>query len=105
MPLSNLNLTKFTIKIPHSARDKTVRKAFEGADVKKKWLETPLAKRIALRELRAKQTDFDRFKIKCLKQQVLQNSITVPSLDGPTLLQKTRIVRAKLKQLKKTPKA
>ena len=70
MSLTNLTLTRFTIKIPHSARDRTVRKSFQSEKIKEKWLETALAKRIALREKRAKLTDFDRFKIKCLKQQV-----------------------------------
>lgn len=70
MSLTNLTLTRFTIKIPHSARDRTVRKSFQTEKIKEKWLETALAKRIALREKRAKLTDFDRFKIKCLKQQV-----------------------------------
>lgn len=70
MSLSNLTLTRFKIKIPHSARDRTVRKAFTKEEIKKKWFETSLAKRIALRERREKLTDFERFKIKCLKQQV-----------------------------------
>lgn len=102
MPLSNLNLTRFTIKIPHSARDQTVRKAYEAAEIWKKWQASPLAKRIALRKKRMTLTDFDRYKIKCLKQQVsgrlihLLNTFMCCSVE-----QKTRIVRSKFKKLKR----
>ena len=44
--------------------------AWEKADINKKWEETGLYKRIQQRKLRASLTDFQRFKVRLLKQQV-----------------------------------
>lgn len=42
-----LHLTQFTIGIGHSARTGTVRKAWEKADINKKWEQTTWAKKLA----------------------------------------------------------
>jgi large subunit ribosomal protein L14e len=40
-----LHLTKFTISIPHGAREGTVRKQWEKAEITKKWNESSWAKK------------------------------------------------------------
>lgn len=67
---SKLSLTDFKVKISHSAREKQVRKAYEEADVTTKWQQTAWARRIEKKAVRSGLTDFDRFKLKVLKQQV-----------------------------------
>jgi large subunit ribosomal protein L14e len=47
MSFKQLHLTKFVVKIAHSARSGTVRKAWEKAEVDKKWQESTWAKKIA----------------------------------------------------------
>ena len=68
MNMKQLHLTKFVISFPHSARTRTVKKAWEKADVNKQWQETTWAKKIASRELRKQISDFDRFKLMKAKQ-------------------------------------
>merc|ERR1711993_56892 len=63
-----LHLTSFVVKIGHSARSGTVRKAWEKAEISKKWEATTWAKKIAARERRAELTDFERFKLMKAKQ-------------------------------------
>ncbi|KAL8618072.1 60S ribosomal protein L14 [Nucella lapillus] len=63
-----LHLTQFTVKVGPSARTGTVRKAWEKAEVSKKWEETTWAKKIAARERRAQLSDFERFKLMKAKQ-------------------------------------
>merc|ERR1711942_29468 len=63
-----LHLTPYTVKIGHSARSGTVRKAWEKEDVTKKWEESTWAKKLASREKRAALSDFDRFKLMKAKQ-------------------------------------
>jgi len=68
MNFKQLHLTKFVLEFPHGARTKTVRKAWEKADITKKFEETTWAKKIAAREKRQQLTDFDRFKLMKAKQ-------------------------------------
>jgi len=68
MNFKQLHLTKFRMDFPHGARTRTVRKAWEKADISKKWEETTWAKKIADREKRKQLTDFDRFKLMKAKQ-------------------------------------
>ncbi|CAG5133791.1 unnamed protein product [Candidula unifasciata] len=63
-----LHLTQFTVGIAHSARTGTVRKAWEKADINKKWEQTTWAKKLATSERRAQLTDFERFKLMKAKQ-------------------------------------
>ena len=64
-------LTDLQVKLPRGARSKHVRKAFEDEQVEAKWSQTSWAKRIARFQRRAELTDFERFKVKVLKQKVL----------------------------------
>ena len=67
---NKLWLTDFKLKISHSAKEKQVRKRFEEAEVSTKWEQTAWARRIAQKARREQLTDFDRYKVKVLKQQV-----------------------------------
>lgn len=58
-----LHLTKFFIRIPHGAREKTVRNQWVKAEIDKKWNETQWAKKRAAKALVIRiQSDF----VKCL---------------------------------------
>ena len=70
LSFSKMWLTDFKIKISPSAREKQVRKRFEEDDILAKWEQTSWAKKMAMRRKRALLSDFDRFKLKVLKQQV-----------------------------------
>lgn len=70
MNFNKLWLTDFKIRISHSAREKQVRKRFEEGEILSKWEKTSWAKKIAMKKRRKTLTDFDRFKLKVLKQQV-----------------------------------
>lgn len=73
MPFKCMQLTDFILKFPHSARQKYVRKAWEKADINKKWTATRWAKKIEAREKKAKMTDFDRYKV--MKAKKMRNRI------------------------------
>lgn len=77
-------LTDLKVKLPRGARSKYVRKAFEDEQVESKWSQTAWAKRIARFQRRAELTDFERFKVKVLKQK------------------KSQAVRREVNKLKKT---
>lgn len=73
MPFKCMQLTDFVIKFPHSAHQRYVRKAWEKADINKKWAATRWAKKIDARERKAKMTDFDRYKV--MKAKKMRNRI------------------------------
>ncbi|XP_032481393.1 LOW QUALITY PROTEIN: 60S ribosomal protein L14-like [Phocoena sinus] len=58
MPFKCLQLTDFTLKFPHGARE-----AWEKAGINAKWAATRWAKKIEAREKKARMTDFDRYKV------------------------------------------
>ncbi|CAH1780048.1 unnamed protein product, partial [Owenia fusiformis] len=68
MNFKMLHLTKLKIDISYGARVGTVTKAWNKAEITKKWEESTWAKKIANREKRAAMTDFDRFKLMKAKQ-------------------------------------
>ncbi|VIO95814.1 60S ribosomal protein L14, putative [Brugia malayi] len=82
----DLHLTKFRIPLRHGMRTKNVKKAFDEAKISEKWAETLWAQKLAKKEIKAKMTDFDRFKLMRAKQ--LRN----------------RLVRLQLAKLRKTRK-
>ena len=102
MNFNKLWLTDFKITISPSAREKQVRKRFVEGDIAAKWEKTSWAKKIAMKKRRKALTDFGRFKLKVLKQQVgkqlmrfKQNVVcTFPSV------QKSRILRGKFNEMK-----
>ena len=68
--LKHLCLTDFKVKVAPSARSGPVKKAFQKANVLENWEKTSWAKKLSARKKRATLSDFDRFKLKCLKQKV-----------------------------------
>ncbi|KAK3520736.1 hypothetical protein QTP70_031476 [Hemibagrus guttatus] len=73
MPFKCMQLTDYVIKVPHGARQKFVRRAWEKAEISQKWAESSWAKKIEAREKRAKMTDFDRYKV--MKAKKMRNKI------------------------------
>nr|AFM86624.1 60S ribosomal protein L14-like protein [Callorhinchus milii] len=73
MPFKCMQLTDFKLPIPHSTRQKVVRAAWVKAQVSEKWTESHWAKKIVVRERRAKMTDFDRFKV--MRAKKIRNKI------------------------------
>ena len=69
--LNNLIITPIVIpKLPRAAGRGPVARAWQKAEVEKKWDESAWAKRREQREKRRNLTDFDRFKVLRLKKQV-----------------------------------
>merc|ERR1712048_446946 len=95
-----LHLTPFTIKIGHSARSGTVRKAWEAAQITQKWQETTWAKKIAARERRAELTDFERFKL--MKAKQARNRLI--NVEYGKLLKQSKKAPPKPKRLRKKAK-
>lgn len=65
-------LTDFTVKIQRNARQRTLKKAWEEADVLAKWEASSWAKKLAAKKKRASLSDFDRFKVMVAKKQKAQ---------------------------------
>ncbi|XP_061886170.1 growth factor receptor-bound protein 10-like isoform X2 [Entelurus aequoreus] len=63
LPFKVMQLTDYVIKVPHSARQKFVRRAWEKAQVNEKWEQSNWFKKIEAREKRAKMSDFDRYRV------------------------------------------
>jgi large subunit ribosomal protein L14e len=63
-----LHLTKHVLKLLPGARSKTVKAHWDKNDVNKKWQESRWCKKLQAKHLRAKMTDFDRFKVLHAKQ-------------------------------------
>ena len=78
LSFSKLSLTDFKVNISHSAREKQLRKAYEAADINSKWEQTAWARRIAQKTRRGQLTDFDRFKLRVLRQQVRRVMVCCP---------------------------
>ncbi|XP_077283081.1 ribosomal protein L14 [Arctopsyche grandis] len=67
--INQLQLTKLRIKFPHTASTRVVRKAWEAADLSKKWAETQWAKKLDNKEKRANMGDLDRFKLQLARRE------------------------------------
>merc|ERR1712198_673400 len=68
MNIKNLHLTKLKVKFNHSAKSSIV-KAWEDAEVTKKFEASGWGQRIKKASLRANLSDFEKFKVKKLKVQ------------------------------------
>ncbi|KAK0096298.1 hypothetical protein PV326_005848 [Microctonus aethiopoides] len=68
MRLSQLHLTKFNLKFPHTGSTRVVRKAWDTAKLDEKWAETMWAKKVEAKKKRACLSDFDRFKLRKARQ-------------------------------------
>merc|ERR1711864_60143 len=69
MRLQDLNLTDLKISIPHGARGGAVRRAYVKADIDATFAKTAWSKKLEMKKRRAELTDFERFKVKLVKQQ------------------------------------
>ena len=69
IPFKRVALTDFVVKIQLNAREKTLKRAWEEADVMAKWEASSWAKKLATRKKRASLSDFDRFKVMVAKKQ------------------------------------
>lgn len=62
-PLSRLTLSKFCLPVLRGARTGTVIKAMKDFDLQKKWDNSSVAKKFALRQKRANLSDYERFAV------------------------------------------
>ena len=70
IPVKRIGLTKFKLPIMRNPRFGSLKKAIEDFGLNKKWEETSLAKKIAIRTRRATLNDFERFKAVVLRKEV-----------------------------------
>ena len=62
-PIKRLTLTKLVVPLQRGSRTGTLLKAIEEFKLNEKWAETPVAKKLAMRETRANLSDWERFKV------------------------------------------
>ena len=74
--MSRISLTDLKIDVARGVKEAQLKAAIESFGLEKKWGETSWARKIQTKVRRAQLTDFDRFKVKVLKQKkrVLLNS-------------------------------
>ena len=70
MPLKRLSITTIKCGISPGARLTSLLKAYEKAEVSKKWTESSWAKGIAKKAAKAQMNDFDRFKMMVARKTV-----------------------------------
>ncbi len=68
--LRRVSLTDFTLDIVRSVKSSDLKAAVESFNLEQKWQETSFAKKMNRSQVRAKLTDFDRFKVMVLKKKV-----------------------------------
>ncbi|THD21520.1 Large subunit ribosomal protein L14e cytoplasmic [Fasciola hepatica] len=84
--LKTLHLTHICCQLPHGCGTAAVRKVWERDDLTSKWLKTAWAKKLERKSLRAKMTDFDRFKVMVARQQrnrILKSFRIMKPADAP----------------------
>ncbi|CAK4072429.1 unnamed protein product [Aphanomyces euteiches] len=64
-----LALTDLSVKIPRQAREATLKKALEKADILNKWAATSWSKKTEAKKTRAGLNDFERFKAMIARKQ------------------------------------
>mmetsp|Transcript_12305 Transcript_12305/g.17714 ORF Transcript_12305/g.17714 Transcript_12305/m.17714 type:complete len:132 (+) Transcript_12305:109-504(+) len=64
-----VNLTDLKVKIPRSAREKTLKDAWAREGTLAKWESTPWAAKLVKKQLRSSLSDFDRFKVMVARKQ------------------------------------
>lgn len=69
IPFKRLALTDIVIKVPKSARQKTLVKAWDEEKVEETWAATSWAKKLARKKVRASLTDFQRFQLMVARKQ------------------------------------
>ncbi len=76
MPLKRLSITNLKCKISPGARITALSKAYNAAEISKKWSESSWAKGIARRTAKANLSDFDRFKTMVARKTVRDSVLT-----------------------------
>src|ERR1700712_2145127 len=67
--LKRLSLTDLKLDITRGIKREVLKKTIQTFDLEKKWGETSWARKLQRRERRSQLTDFERFKVKVLKQK------------------------------------
>ncbi|GAA52769.1 60S ribosomal protein L14, variant 2 [Clonorchis sinensis] len=67
--LKKLHLTKIRCKLPHGCGTAAVKKIWEKNNLTEEWKKTSWARKLERKALRAKMSDFDRFKVMVARQQ------------------------------------
>jgi large subunit ribosomal protein L14e len=67
--LNRVSLTDFKIDVVRGIKEAQLKSAIESFGLEKKWGESSWARKIHRATRRAQLTDFDRFKVKVLKQK------------------------------------
>ncbi|KRX90660.1 60S ribosomal protein L14 [Trichinella pseudospiralis] len=99
----NMLLTKMTLKITHYDKTKAIIAAWEKANINELWSKTKMAQSRKRSALRAKMTDFDRFKL--MKAKQARNRILKRELERVKKLhKKSKRAEKKEKQLSKKKK-
>ncbi|KRZ06635.1 60S ribosomal protein L14 [Trichinella zimbabwensis] len=91
----NMLLTKMTLKITHYDKTKAIIAAWEKANINELWSKTKMAQSRRRSALRAKMSDFDRFKL--MKAKQARNRILKRELERVKILHK-RSKRAEKKE-------
>ena len=68
--LRRVSLTDFKLDVVRGVNNAELKSAVTSFDLVKKWETTPFAKKIHRAQVRAKLTDFDRFKVMVLRKKV-----------------------------------
>lgn len=68
-PVRRLTLTEVVVPVGESIKSTDLRRLWTSAKVEDQWHNTAVYKRLHKRQIRANLTDFDRFKVKQLKQR------------------------------------
>ncbi|KRZ76456.1 60S ribosomal protein L14 [Trichinella papuae] len=95
----NMLLTKMTLKITHYDKTKAIIAAWEKANINELWSKTKMAQSRRRSALRAKMSDFDRFKL--MKAKQARNRILKRELERVKILHK-RSKRAEKKEKQST---
>jgi large subunit ribosomal protein L14e len=75
--LKRISLTDFKLDVVRGVKRAALKKAIDDFGLDKQWGATSWARKLQQRAKRASLTDFDRFKVKVLKQKrtLLQNKV------------------------------
>ena len=75
--LKRISLTELKLEVTKGVKRAALKKAITDFGLDKKWGESSWARKLQKRAKRASLTDFDRFKVKVLKQKrtLLQNKV------------------------------
>jgi large subunit ribosomal protein L14e len=70
LSLNRVQLTEWVLPITRAIKKAALKKAVGDFDLEKKWKESSWGKKLQRRARRTQLTDFDRFKVKVLRQRV-----------------------------------